>query len=452
MSNKHFYVQYELITTVAGCPEVDIADRAISFVCISKGSNAKVLVHCTWCQISNMLSTFNNSPVTAGGHFDFLAVLLISISILLYTDPLRQKVARLIVQQQSIRLGIALRNDSNIQDEFQQHNEPQKTDLKIKALFLYPIKGCYPVELTETYYSGSGLLLDRQLVLAEYTKPLTPKNASRQWIFRTLRHKGFEKLVKMKVEIALPPGKLSIEDALELGELIVRYPGKLFGLFPVTRSFFIPLTADNMNLDRHMVTIWRDCVEAVDYDPYLPPDFKNFVDAKNPITLFRVQPGKSREVFRCAPRKDELGYQSTVNFADAYPINLLNLSSVRDIADRVGGVIPQLSARRFRTNLLISGAQPYDEDNWKRIRIGTQEFYCACHTVRCTLPNVDPETGLKHPSEPDKTLKSFRCIDEGDPLNACLGLQLVPVLQAGSVRVGDKIEVLERGQHRYIKQ
>jgi uncharacterized protein YcbX len=111
------------------------------------------------------------------------------------------------------------------------------------------------------------------------------------------------------------------------------------------------------------------------------------------------------------------------------------------------------SERRFRSSLLvaidriflITGLKAFVEDDWKKIQIGGYILYCACHTVRCRLPNVDPETGIKHDVEPDKTLKSYRCIDDGDPKSACLGLQLVPSKETGIVlAVGDLVEVLEK--------
>lgn len=112
---------------------------------------------------------------------------------------------------------------------------------------------------------------------------------------------------------------------------------------------------------------------------------------------------------------------------DAYPVHLLNLASVRDVAAKVKEEIPNFSARRFRSNILLTGPSAYDEDDWKRIRIDNEEFHCACRTVRCKLLNVDPDLSERHPLEPDKTLKRFRCIDDGGLNNACLGLMLVPV-------------------------
>ena len=201
------------------------------------------------------------------------------------------------------------------------------------------------------------------------------------------------------------------------------------------------------------VQIWKDTPTWINYGKHVPEDFRRYLSVKNPLTLFRVDPNTYRKVFRCAPRNEQVGYQPVVGFADAYPLHLLNLASVHDVGNRIKDQIPALSARRFRGNFLSVGPKAYDEDDWKKIRIGKHELFCACHTIRCRLPNVDPDTSERHPSEPDKMLKSFRCIDDGDPLNAALGLQMVPATdQTITVKVGDEIEVLERGVHRYIKQ
>lgn len=97
------------------------------------------------------------------------------------------------------------------------------------------------------------------------------------------------------------------------------------------------------------------------------------------------------------------------------------------------------------------------------------------------MPNVDHYTGERHPREPDDSLRTRRNVDEGAPLNGCLGMQLTPLFevdealrrntnantQTGSgllgdddpddgrsawVAVGMTVDVEERGEHLYIKQ
>ncbi|OQV01458.1 MOSC beta barrel domain-containing protein isoform 2 [Cladophialophora immunda] len=342
---------------------------------------------------------------------------------------------------------------------------------KVKALFIHPIKSCAGVELDVADVHAAGFRWDRTFAFAELLSPQGYSGASQadkgaKWVFRTLRQPGWERLALIKPEIWFPD-PTDEEPSTDRGWMVVRYPriptgrfsliSRLFiwlGIASEGKSFRVPLVpGENHQYPTENVTVWKDNPKWLNYGVHLPNDFQSFIKASNPVTLFRVDPNAYREVFRCAPRKDQLGYQPVVGFADAYPVHLLNTTSVRDIALRVKQEIPRFTARRFRANILIDGPGAYNEDDWKMIRIGSHIFFCACHTVRCRLPNVDPDTAVMHPVEPDKTLKSFRCIDEGDPLNACLGLQLVPAA-AGSFRihVGDEVEVLERGHHKYIKQ
>lgn len=52
--------------------------------------------------------------------------------------------------------------------------------------------------------------------------------------------------------------------------------------------------------------------------------------------------------------------------------------------------------------------------------------------------------------EPDKTMRSYRNIDAGSPKNACLGMQLVPADERSVLRVGEKLGIVETGEHLYI--
>lgn len=82
------------------------------------------------------------------------------------------------------------------------------------------------------------------------------------------------------------------------------------------------------------------------------------------------------------------------------------------------------------------------------------------------MPNVDQDTGVRHPVQPDQAIRKFREVDAGAKGMGCLGMQLTPlyddapdVSEAGGVgagtmegwlEVGMAIEVLGTGEHRYI--
>lgn len=373
---------------------------------------------------------------------------------------------------------LGLTGPSSLEDEEDDSKYASGTDpdsWRVKAMLIHPIKSCFGVEVDGAEIEAAGVRYDRKFAFAEWvTNPIArldalPEEKEPRWEFRTLRNDKFKQLTLVRPEVwipdrSVPPSKHEdyVNNMASQGVLVLKYPwtnptlwqscGIRLGLLPAEKSFRVPLyPPKGHNYIAEKVKIWKDFPVWLNYARHLPSDFKDFLGARNDVTLFRADPSSFRQVFRNAPKKEQLGYQPIVGFADSYPLHLLNLASVRDIAAKVKYEIPHFSARRFRPNFLISGPPAYDEDDWKRVRIGGNEYHCACHTVRCKLPNVDPDTAVKHKDQPHSTLISFRNIDPGDKNNPCLGLQLVPAVQKGMIKVGDKIEVLERGEHVYIK-
>ncbi|KAJ5661488.1 uncharacterized protein N7477_009104 [Penicillium maclennaniae] len=367
------------------------------------------------------------------------------------------------------RLGLP-EGTSNLDDEFDpKYNTgvPNEYDVqgrptwRVKALFTYPLKSCGGIELQASNVVPTGLEFDRQFMFAE--------NTADGWNCRTLRNAGFQRLALIHPEIWVPDPSSPGYDSTIQGEMIISYPrlvptgytgvilnlAMALKLLDSRQRFSVPLVPpSDTKFPLLPVQIWKDKPLAWDYGSLLPPSlhtYLGFNSSESPLTLFRANPIHLRQIYRNAPRAQEIGFQPTTAFADAYPIHLLNLSSHRDVAMKCAHAIPKLSIRRFRANIITQGPGAFEEDSWKRIEIGGVEIYAACRTVRCRLPNVDPESGERHGVEPDRTLKAYRRIDEGDRTNACLGMQLVPALQGWRVVCGDEIAVLERGQHRYIK-
>ncbi|KAJ9381335.1 hypothetical protein DTO063F5_6257 [Paecilomyces variotii] len=411
------------------------------------------------------------------------------------------------------RLGLDPK-ESNISDEYDpKYTRPACDEVngnsipskyRIKALFAYPIKSCAGVELSVADVVPTGLTYDRQFCFAEY---LTPKNVplgaseeerAPRWEFKTMRDGRFSRLALIRPEIWVPDPAArnyhpDLDEVKSGGVLVVHYPrtssnpfwSGIIKLAVALRlcssecSFRVPFNPPAERIDNYPllpVRLWKDFPMGFNYGHHLPASLRSFLSPDNtfpPLSLFRVSPAHSREIFRNAPRKEHLGFQPRTGFADAYPLHLLNIASVRDVAARCATAIPHLSVRRFRANIIIEGPPAYAEDSWKRILVGgnspngtiineewghekqrrqeSVEIHAACRTIRCRLPNVDPDTGIRHPSEPDKTLKSFRCIDPGDRTNACLGMQLVPSKEEFTLHVNDSITVLEEGEHFYIK-
>ena len=385
---------------------------------------------------------------------------------------------------------LGLQTVSNLHDEHDERyrrgisnpeSNPTGSQWKVKSLWIYPVKSCRGVELAKCTVVSTGMEYDRQFTFAQLRSPFPislekskDERGAHYWDFITQR--SFPLLAQVKTEIWIPDPSLpnysaSEPDVQSGGVVILKYPyaeegwkGVLLQLAAMTgggqrlaKHVKIPFNPTPSEIKKagykmESVKIWKDWPVALNMESIVPPELKYFLGVQNPLALFRMDTNQFREVYRCAPRKEELGYQPLVGFADAYPLHLLNLASVHDVAAKLEKGAPKLSALRFRPNIIVTGPQAYAEDAWKRIKIGEDEYYVSCRTARCKLPNVNPITGDKHPSEPDKTLRSFRCIDEGAGNNACLGMQMVPALERSVIKVGDKIKVLDTGEHYYMKQ
>ncbi|KAL4790703.1 hypothetical protein BDV19DRAFT_371959 [Aspergillus venezuelensis] len=361
---------------------------------------------------------------------------------------------------------------------------------RVKALFMYPIKSCRGIELEAADIVPTGFEFDRLFCFAEADE--TGPEGKTESIARTLRNKGYNKLALVRPEIWVPDScvdgySTGPEEAKSQGVMVVHYPrvgrnglhdvvlrvGMYIGLVSREESFTVPLHPPTKSIPTTPVKIWKDTPLAYDYGAYIPPSFHRFISSdygtgETPasqdkrLTLLRVSSSHTRDIYRNAPRKESLGFQPTTGFADAYPLHILLLSSVRDVNEHCKDDIPLLSIRRFRANVIIQGPEKFEEDSWKRIRFlrspsspgngdGDLVLHTCTRTIRCKLPNVDPDTGTRHRNEPDRALKSYRRIDKGDLTNACLGMQGVPDSLKGRIEVGDGIEVLERGEHCYIK-
>ncbi|MBJ7538172.1 MOSC domain-containing protein [Marinomonas transparens] len=99
----------------------------------------------------------------------------------------------------------------------------------------------------------------------------------------------------------------------------------------------------------------------------------------------------------------------------------------------------QIQMAQFRPNLVIKGNQAFEEDSWKRIKIGEVEFENVGPCERCIFTTLNPDTAERsNKGEPLKTLAKFRLLDKG----IHFGLNLV-TLNSGKVNVDDTVEILE---------
>jgi uncharacterized protein YcbX len=131
-----------------------------------------------------------------------------------------------------------------------------------------------------------------------------------------------------------------------------------------------------------------------------------------------------------------------VSLADAYPLLLATTASLDALNDWIAegprseeGPLPMI---RFRPNVVVHGATAWDEDGWRRIRIGEAFFRVVKGCDRCAITLTDPDSAARG-KEPIATLSRYRKWDGA----TWFGTQLVPDNPGATISVDDEVEVLE---------
>ena len=127
-----------------------------------------------------------------------------------------------------------------------------------------------------------------------------------------------------------------------------------------------------------------------------------------------------------------------VSFADGYPLLLTSTGSLdelgRWLTEDGGQPVPMT---RFRPSVVVTGAPPWAEDRWRRIRIGAVEFRIVKPCGRCVVTTTDQITGERGP-QPLKMLGRRRRFGQ----QLVFGQNMIPD-GPGTIRAGDPVEILE---------
>ena len=265
--------------------------------------------------------------------------------------------------------------------------------MKVSALYLYPIKSLAGISVPSAEVTERGLKHDRRWMLVDH------KNQ-----FISLRECPGMSLMQPMVE----------QDHLKIQAL--KAPGK---------ELMVPFNPDTNEIQQ--VVIWNATCRAVQYSAEINHWFSEIleIDCKlvwMPDSTYR--PVDTTSGFKPAGK--------FTSFSDAYPFLLVGKASLADLNKRLREPVSML---RFRPNIVMTGGEPYQEDQLEQFSINGISFTGLENCARCQVPNVDPATGaVSEEKEPIKTLSSYRR-QEG---KVVFGRNLVHS-GAGRIRVGDII-------------
>lgn len=339
------------------------------------------------------------------------------------------------------------------------------TDLRI-----YPIKSCRGFSVKSSTLSRKGLQYDRCCMFIDAKK-----------VFITIRDKPEMTLIKTAIEVDTKGSTI----------LKVTFPAvvKSEGHDPKpdyehATIISVPLEASHDWLDKNAelieAEIWKYDTDAY---AFTSPEVADAVtkyftawDSESQVKL--VTKGPTPRQCRGNGDPEYLGRKEFVNFPDVLPIQVANESSLKELNGRLSqSGAGEITIERFRPNIIVNSdnLQPWEEDEWKTLRINPPKTYLgslstltgvknealdvdvAARCARCHVPNVDPDTAVPDKKEPWGTLYAYRRVDDGVKYKPCFGMLCCP-RNEGPIEVGMEVEIREvmhaaggKGEHKYIK-
>mmetsp|Transcript_9408 Transcript_9408/g.23976 ORF Transcript_9408/g.23976 Transcript_9408/m.23976 type:complete len:343 (+) Transcript_9408:31-1059(+) len=231
---------------------------------------------------------------------------------------------------------------------------PTRTGASVKAIYVYPIKSGAAVAVDEAVVdSQSGLAFDRLWTVVDG-----------RGVFMSQRRAP--KLALVKASLPTSTAEPLVLSAPGAGEISV------------------PQICDGPS---KVVRIWEDHVAAIDQGDDVAEWLSKYLDVPN-LRLVRMPKSTNRW---CETAYAPLA-GARAAFSDGYPILVTNQASMDDLNAKMKTPLPM---DRFRPNVVVEGADPWDEDTWlaKTIAIGTSTFLVAKPCARCKMPTICQSTG-----------------------------------------------------------
>ena len=264
--------------------------------------------------------------------------------------------------------------------------------LILTEITIYPIKSLGGISLQNAIVEERGLQHDRRWVLADEHNRFITQRENEQMAL---------------IDVNLESDGLRVSHRLKtIAPLIVP---------------FSPQTTDNKE-----IAIWDDVVNAIRVSDEVDAWFTKVLGMK--CHLF-YQPDES---IRLTDPRYSITKEEHTSFSDGYPILIIGQASLDNLNERLE---EKIAMKRFRPNLVFSGGQAHEEDNWKYFKVGEAKLVGVKPCARCVMTTINPETALKG-KEPLRTLSQYRNFGS----KILFGQNLL-VVETGKISIGHVIEL-----------
>ncbi|KAI3525743.1 hypothetical protein L1887_04788 [Cichorium endivia] len=243
---------------------------------------------------------------------------------------------------------------------------------KVKSIFIYPIKSCRGITVSEAPVTSTGFMWDRQ------------------WLVVNSKGRACTQRVDPKlclVEVNLPDGAISPGWK----------PNKNSYLTPGMDDLKVPLCRPPQSQTCDDVSVWEWSGSAFDEGDEASKWFTNYLGKPSRLVRFNQELETRHVDPNYAP-----GFR--VMFSDGYPYLVVSQGSLDSLNEVLKEPVP---INRFRPNILVDGCEPFSEDLWKEIKIENSTFHGVKLCARCKIPTINQENAVLG-GEPTETLVKFR--------------------------------------------
>ncbi|MBX7151770.1 MOSC domain-containing protein [bacterium] len=263
--------------------------------------------------------------------------------------------------------------------------------MNLSSIYVYPIKACRGLLVDHVTFDEYGIEGDRRFLIVD-----SEGVAMTQRDFHTLTF---------------------VEPQADGEVLSLSAPGMNKVQIDVSHNHF-----------RQKVQVWDDRCDAEDCGDEAAEWFSEYLKLR--CRLVKMAHGFTRLIDRNYSSLDE-----HVSFADAYPALIISEASLADLNSKLE---EKITMKRFRPNFVVEGCEPFAEDSWKKIQIGSMTFRAVKLCARCVVPTINLETGVPG-KEPLRTLATYRTING----KVMFGQNIIHDQKSGSVRAGDTVTVIQ---------
>ncbi|CAF1207146.1 unnamed protein product [Didymodactylos carnosus] len=267
------------------------------------------------------------------------------------------------------------------------------SDPVVAELLIYPVKSCAAIKVNEAKTTKYGLSLTTNSLLSD-----------RRWmVVKNRKQQTLRQISKMAL----------IQPSFTGEGLILNAPG-------MPR---LQLSLKSLPDEIIEVECWETPILGRKYPENVSQWLSEFLETPNLDLVYfddQFEPRLSKDVEK---EPNECRPTDVVSYHDMSPVHLLTYESVDDLNKRLENPV---------------------KDYWRQIQIGSAKLIWIRQCLRCLLPTVNPENGIRDPStEPWKT---YRLKKELYGVQCQFGTYL-GVEEDGILHVGDEIKILREDKN-----